>query len=47
MFRGMDSSYYLKVNLARDCVNEIEQKSNTISISDISGSLETILSNKI
>lgn len=47
MFRGMDSSHYLKVNLARDCVNEIEQKSNTISISDISGSLETILSNKI
>lgn len=28
-------------------MNEIEQKSNTISISDISGSLETILSNKI
>ena len=43
----MDSFHHLKVNLARDCVNEIEQKSNTISTSDISGSLETILSNKI
>ena len=43
----MDSFHHLKVNLARDCVNEIEQKSNTISTNDISGSLETILSNKI
>lgn len=44
---GMESFHHLKVNLARDCVNEIKPKSNTITKSDISGSLENILSNKI
>lgn len=44
---GMESFHHLKVNLARDCVNEIKPKSNTITKLDISGSLENILSNKV
>lgn len=44
---GMDCFHHLKVNLARECVNENIPASKTISKADISGSLEAILSNKI
>lgn len=43
----MESFHHLKINLARECVNENNTGSNTISKEDIAGSLETILSNKI